>query len=251
MKAAPSRLYATFVTVALWTALSGFFWSAYRLLQAPPPTPDVAAQAKRLLVRLRGAPVSEPLAEILATSRTWNVATQPHPLLDKSAPDFVLTAADDKPVRLSEAIKRGPVVLVFYYGYYCDHCVAQLFALNEDLAYFRELGAEILAISADAPAETRLSFAKYAKQGGHFQFPVLSDPDQKVAQTWGTHVPFAPGKPEVTLHGTFLIDGQGIVRWVHTGLSPFAQNKSLLCELARVAGSTAAAVPKVTARGQP
>jgi hypothetical protein len=36
------------------------------------------------------------------------------------------------------------------------------------------------------------------------------------------------------LHGTFVIDRRGIVRWANTSLSPFAQNKALLCELVRV-----------------
>ena len=47
------------------------------------------------------------------------------------------------------------MVLVFYYGYHCNHCVGQLFALHDDISKFRELGAEVVAVSADPPEWTR------------------------------------------------------------------------------------------------
>ena len=125
-------------------------------------------------------------------------------------------------------------MLVFYYGYYCDHCVAQLYAINQDLAYFRELGTQIAAVSADAPDETRAKFAEYKDKGGAFAFPVLSDPGNKVAELYGTFFPFQPGRPELQLHGTFLIDRKGIVRWANTGLSPYTNHRSLLGYLHRM-----------------
>ena len=57
-------------------------------------------------------------------------------------------------VQLAKELKKGPVVVVFYLGYYCNHCVSQLFDLNEDVRYFHELGAEVIAISADPPELT-------------------------------------------------------------------------------------------------
>src|SRR5258706_4908681 len=35
--------------------------------------------------------------------------------------------------RLAERTGHGPIVLVFYYGYHCNHCVGQLFALHDDM----------------------------------------------------------------------------------------------------------------------
>ena len=48
--------------------------------------------------------------------------------------------------------------------------MSQLFALQDDLSKFHELGAEVIAISADTPQETTVKFAKF----GGFTFPVLS-----------------------------------------------------------------------------
>ena len=79
------------------------------------------------------------------TGRRTPTPTQDHRLVGKPAPEFTLTSSDGSPVTLKSLVAKGPVVLVFYYGYYCDHCVAQLYAINQDLAYFKELGAEVAA----------------------------------------------------------------------------------------------------------
>ena len=46
-------------------------------------------------------------------------------------------------------------MLVFYYGYHCNHCVKQLFGLHDDIERFRALGATVVAVSADLPETTR------------------------------------------------------------------------------------------------
>jgi peroxiredoxin len=228
--------YWLLVSLTLGVGFGGIAVIVVRVLQAPPPAHDIAAGARKMLLLGKGAPLSEPLQTILAQWNTYSERTQSHPLLDKPAPDFTLTDSNDKPFRLSDAWARGPVVLVFYYGYFCDHCVAQLFGLNDDLKYFRELGAEVVAVSPDLPEETRKKFAEYKNKGGAFSFPVLSDPKNKAAELFGAYKPFEPGRPEISLHGTFLIDRSGIVRWCNLGESPFTNNRSLLGDLAKLEG---------------
>jgi protein-disulfide isomerase len=46
------------------------------------------------------------------------------------APDFVLKTADGKLFTLGEAIKSGPLVIVFYRGQWCPYCNKQLSARN-------------------------------------------------------------------------------------------------------------------------
>jgi peroxiredoxin len=99
-----------------------------------------------------------------------------------------------------------------------------LFALQKDLEYFHELGAEVVAISADAPEHTR---EKYGEYGG-FAFPVLSDPDYSVSEAWGIYVRPSPTQQEDLLHGTFVIDRSGIVIFANRGYQPFVDNQSLL-----------------------
>ena len=129
-----------------------------------------------------GTQVSSPagsLQEILAHPDL--IPTHDHPLLGRQAPDFELADPDGKAWNLRELQAGGPVVLIFYYGYHCNHCVRQLFDVNRDLPLFREVGAQVVAISADPPELTRRRF----EQNGPFGFPVLSDPENKV----GTSLP--------------------------------------------------------------
>lgn len=191
---------------------------------------NVAAEAKEYLRERNVQPLKVDLDTLLAESREKSLPTLAHPLLNQPAPTFELSDHNSQKQSLAEHLARGPVVVVFYYGYYCNHCVSQLFALQEDIAKFRELGAEVMAISADTPQQTTEKFAKY----GQFTFPVLSDPDNKTAEAYSIYAPASEGKKERLLHGTFVIDREGIVRWCHYGDAPFTANATLLVEIAKL-----------------
>ena len=196
------------------------------------PGPDVAQAARTMLLRQQVTPLSAPLAELLADDKLGLVQTQPHSLLGRSAPDFELTDHVKKPLRLSERWQSGPVVLVFYYGYHCNHCVSQLFALHDDIEKFHELGAEVIAVSADPSSWTNERFKEY----GPFAFPVLADPGNKIAQVYGVYRPASGKTPEDLQHGTFVVGRDGLVHWAQFGNEPFTGNRTLLFELARLAG---------------
>jgi peroxiredoxin len=123
---------------------------------------------------------------------------------------------------LKQARAQGPVVLVFYYGFHCDHCVRQLFDMQRDLPLFREAGAQVMAVSADPPEWTRQRFREF----GRFAFPVLSDPGNKVARAYQVC------RADSLRHGTFIVDQGGTVRWANVGDAPFRCNAALLAELA-------------------
>jgi peroxiredoxin len=191
------------------------------------------ADAAREYLRERKAePLSGPLQTLLADAAKPRVPTEKHPLLDHPAPAFSLPDVDGQPATLEGFLARGPVVLVFYYGYSCNHCVSQLFDLNEDLKYFRELGAAVVAIGPDAPAKTREKYAEF----GAFGFPVLSDADRQVAARYGLYRPKLGEAKEWQAHGTFVLDRRGVVWWANTGSEPFTGNVTLLAELARLEG---------------
>lgn len=196
------------------------------------PTGHLANDAKAYLRSEKPKPLFSPLHEILSDDKFKPQESQPHPLLGKAAPDFELS--DDKGVRISlrGTLKDAPVVLVFYYGYHCNHCVGQLFGLNEDLRRFVELGTQVVAISADPPELTAERFEEY----GRFDFPVLADTENRVAESYGVFQAEAEGKPEIKLHGTFVIDSDGTVLWCNTGNKPFLDNKTLLTVIARQHG---------------
>jgi peroxiredoxin len=198
-------------------------------VESSTPERDLAAEARADLERRAFRPLSGPLETLLSDPTYQPVPTQAHPLLGQPAPDFTLPDAHDKPWKLSQALGDGPVVLVFYYGYYCNHCVSQLFALDKDLEKFHEMGAQIVAISSDSTELTRKRFQEY----GPFAFPVLSDRDNKVAEKYGTYAADPKGGEANRMHGTFVIDRRGHVVWTNRGDSPFTENRTLLLELRR------------------
>lgn len=194
-------------------------------------TGNVRKDAEAYLQFAQTTKLTAALTDILADT-TAPVASQKHALLEKSAPNFSLP--DDAKVtqKLSELGQNRPVVVVFYLGYGCSHCVAQLLALDKDLHYFRELDADIVAISSDSSDHTAQRFIEY----GRFGFPVLSDVDQKVAESWAVSRPATDDSDEVIDHGTFVVDRNGKVVWAFQGKEPFLDNRTLLHVIAKSQG---------------
>ena len=186
--------------------------------------------AKLLADDRRSAPADDWLRTLAGPQDTFRIETQRHPLLHHDAPNFTLLDHRGQPWKLQGHLSQGPIVLVFYLGYACNACVHDLFELNADLERFHSLGAEIVAVSGDAPGLTRNRFEQY----GAFGFPVLSDPGHTVALSYDTFRPARTSKPDELLHGTFLVGRDGQVDWVSCGDTPFRNTKALLYEVARL-----------------
>ncbi len=195
-------------------------------------TGHVRKDAEAYLNVVQSHKLTEGLAVILADNSFKPVESQPLELLNKSAPEFALPDVNGIEQKLSELGRGRPVVVVFYLGYGCSHCVAQLLALDKDLHYFSELDADIVAISSDSPEHTAERYKEY----GEFHFPVLSDFDYEVSQKWGVYQPDSDDDSEFMYHGTFIVDSYGKVVWGAQGKEPFLDNKTLLHVLAKSQG---------------
>lgn len=195
-------------------------------------TGHLANDAQAYLRRVKNPILGIALAKLLDDPQFTPRSSHPHPLLGKEPPPFQLSNHQGKKVSLARQVDEGPVVIVFYYGYHCNHCVAQLFGIQEDLARFRELGTTVLAISPDPPEITATRYAQY----GAFGFEVLSDPDHEIAMRYGVYQPTGGEQPEALLHGTFVIGLDGNIRWCNRDVVPFVDNQTLLWEIARGVG---------------
>ena len=116
------------------------------------------------------------------------------------APDFELRDQHGTPVKLSD-FRGRKVVLVFYPLAFSGVCHKELSALR----YFRA-DAQLLTVSVDSMFTHRA----WADREG-YEFPLLSDfgPHGQVARAYGVF----DDEKGVSLRGTFIIDGAGVIRW--------------------------------------
>lgn len=143
------------------------------------------------------------------------------------APDFSLQEAMGKMVRLQDFRGRN-VLLAFYLGGACAHCMEQLFALGREKEAFDKLEVQILAASDDPPERSRDLLA--GPRGKELPFPMLSDPGREAARRYQAH----DGFENLPLHGLFFIDRQGRIRWSRIGADPFTDLGFLKAEVERV-----------------
>jgi peroxiredoxin len=95
-------------------------------------------------------------------------------------PDFSLPNADGTTVSLSSLLANGPVVAAFYRGGWCPYCSIELRALQNKLVEITAAGATLVAISPQTPDNTLSTSEKLG-----LAFPVLSDEDNQVAESFG------------------------------------------------------------------
>jgi peroxiredoxin len=100
--------------------------------------------------------------------------------IGEHAPDFLLPSAQGYDVSLADLLVKGPVVLTFYRGDWCPYCNLQLKAMHGRLAEIHALGAELVAVSPQAPND---SLTKTERE--ELAFLVLSDDDARVAAQYG------------------------------------------------------------------
>jgi peroxiredoxin len=141
-----------------------------------------------------------------------------------TAPELKCLDADGKTVRL-EDFRGKNVLLVFYLGEQCVHCVEQLVAINERSSEWAAANTVVLAVSSTAPEQNKESL----KLGG-MSVRLLSDIEHTNARRFTSYDDFE----DLELHSTILIDTRGRVHWKRTGGDPFTDMEFLLTELKRM-----------------
>ena len=144
------------------------------------------------------------------------------------APDFTLPDGDGKKTTLRQ-FKGKPVIVIFYLGAGCAHCIEQLVAFAPEAEAFKKAGIALVAVSTDTVEGLKFTVEK-AKYNGGFPIPLLSDEKLKAFKAFRAHDDFE----QQPLHGTFLIDGEGLIRWQDISFQPFMETKFLLTEAQRL-----------------
>lgn len=108
------------------------------------------------------------------------------------APNFTLYNSEKQQVSL-DSFQGKNVVLLFFPQSFTGTCTAELCSTRDDIAFYQNLDAEIIAISVDSV----FTLAKF-KEDQHLNFPMLSDFNKEVSRAYES------------IHEDWILDMKGV-----------------------------------------
>jgi thioredoxin-dependent peroxiredoxin len=128
--------------------------------------------------------------------------------------DFELPDETGTPRKLSGFLATGPVVLFFYPAAMTKGCTMESCHFRDLAKEFAEVGAVRVGISRDSVSKQQQFADKYS-----FGYPLLSDPDGRVARQFGVRRPLPLG-PLATKRMTFVIGtDRRVLEVIHSEVS--------------------------------
>ena len=127
--------------------------------------------------------------------------------LGSKAPDFTLVNQDRQNVTLSEEIGKHNIVLAFFPGAFSGTCTKEFCNFRDTMSNFSKLNAKVLGISTDTFFALK-AWDDQQKLG----FPLLSDYNKDVINTYGVVNPDMIGLKNIAKRAVFVIDKGGVVR---------------------------------------
>lgn len=145
------------------------------------------------------------------------------------APQFSAKAAQsgaELSFTLSEALKKGPVVVYFYPKSFTSVCTEEAHLFAEAMAEFETLRASVIGISTDT-IETQREFSRTACRG---KFPVAADPDGKIVKAYDA-VALNLGVSIFADRTSYVITPDGKIASAHTAGDAGSHIKSALASV--------------------
>ncbi|MBN2820278.1 MAG: AhpC/TSA family protein [Bacteroidales bacterium] len=115
----------------------------------------------------------------------------------ESVKNFSALDLHDSTFTLSEALKKGPVVVIFYRGQWCPICNKHLSHLQDSLQLIYDKGASVVAISPETS-----EFLKRTAEKTNAAFSLLYDDGYKIADLFD--VTFMPNSATTAMYNTIL-----------------------------------------------
>ncbi len=144
--------------------------------------------------------------------------------------DFTAIDQFDNTFRLSEQLKKGPVVVIFYRGQWCPVCNRHLGQLQDSLALIQLSGARLVAVAPEQPP-----FLKSMAKKTEAEFSLLYDEAYRISNAFD--VTFLPDQASINAYNerldanlaeantddsdrlpipaTFVINQKGEIVWRH------------------------------------
>lgn len=135
--------------------------------------------------------------------------------INTPAPDFTIKNDRDEQVSLSN-FKGNWIVLYFYPKDNTSGCTKEACDFNDNLSEFNQINAVILGVSPDSVKSHQNFKKKY-----NLQFDLLADTEKEVCTKYDVlgEKSMYGKKYMGVIRTTYIIDPQGIIRWVDPKVS--------------------------------
>lgn len=149
------------------------------------------------------------------------------PAVGELAPDITLPATNGQQVTLSSFRGQQNVLLAFFPLAFTSVCTTEMCAFRDDYEIFASTNTVVFPISVDATP----SLVEFKKKYD-MQVDLLSDFRRTAATAYGVLNP----ERLVATRSYFLIDKEGILRWVHVEETSGKrrENAEILAEIAKL-----------------
>ncbi len=145
------------------------------------------------------------------------------PQIGEQAPKFTLPSQEGTPVSL-DSYRGKWVVLYFYPKDMTSGCTLEAHNFQRDLAKYQAANAVILGVSVDSVDSHKQFCTKDS-----LTFTLLSDTGKQVVDEYGSLGNY--GVMKIAKRNTFLIDPQGKIVKVWTGVDPSHHTEEVLAAL--------------------
>ncbi|HWE04287.1 MAG TPA: peroxiredoxin [Tepidisphaeraceae bacterium] len=125
------------------------------------------------------------------------------------APEFSLVGSDGKTYTLADYKGKQAVVLAWFPKAFTGGCTKECKSIGASGAKLKPLGIAYFTASVDTPEQNK----KFAESLA-LDYPILSDPDKKVAEAYGV----VHGDRKVAERWTFYIDKDGVIKAIDKGV---------------------------------
>jgi peroxiredoxin Q/BCP len=132
------------------------------------------------------------------------------------APDFSTQASlagKEFKFSLTDALKKGPVVLYFYPAAFTPGCTVEAHEFAEATAKFQELGATVIGVSHD-PIE---KLDRFSVSECRNKFAVASDADGAIMKAYDSVL---PEHPEYANRTSYVIAPSGQIVYSYSAMNP-------------------------------
>lgn len=140
----------------------------------------------------------------------------------EKAPEFKLKGTDDKEYSLKDFVGKKAVVIAWFPKADTPGCTKECQSMKDNGERIRAFDVAYFAASVDPVEDNK----KFVEKFG-YDFPILSDPEKKVATAYGV----VDEKQPRARRWTFFIDKDGVVRSIDKNVNTTAHGEDIAKKL--------------------